>query len=111
MGAQSKERKGSNFGAQRSGAIVQKPESQTLRSKNLAIAIWQPCLVVEDVLLGALQVVGLLQRRAHSLELGGVEDVAGGEELGPPAELNLVPGKIRLQGDHRELTLGFVKLG
>ena len=26
MGAQSKERKGSNFAAQRSGAIVQKPE-------------------------------------------------------------------------------------
>ena len=45
MGAQSEERKGSNFAAQRSGAIVQKPEGpNTYDSKNLAIAIWQPCL-------------------------------------------------------------------
>ena len=44
VGAQSKERKGSNFAAQRSGAIVQKPEGpNTYDSKNLAIAIWQPC--------------------------------------------------------------------
>ena len=41
--AQSKERKGSNFAAQRSGAIVQKPEGpNTYDLKNLAIAIWQP---------------------------------------------------------------------
>ena len=44
MGAHSKERKGSNFAAQRSGAIVQKLEGpNTYDSKNLAIAIWQPC--------------------------------------------------------------------
>ena len=42
-GAQSKERKGSNFAAQRSGAIVQNPEGpNTYDSKNLATAIWQP---------------------------------------------------------------------
>ena len=42
-GAHSKERKGSNFAAQRSGAIVQKPEGpNTYDSKNPAIAIWQP---------------------------------------------------------------------
>ena len=40
--AQSKERKGSNFAAQRSGAIVQKPEGPN--SKNLSIAIWQLCV-------------------------------------------------------------------
>ena len=45
VGAQSKERKGSNFAAQRSGAIVQEPEGpNTYDSKNPAIAIWQPCL-------------------------------------------------------------------
>ena len=45
MGAQSRERKGSNFAAKRSGAIVQKSEGpHTYDSKNLAIAIWQPCL-------------------------------------------------------------------
>ena len=44
VGAQSKERKGSNFAAQRSVAIVQKPEGpNTYDSKNPAIAIWQPC--------------------------------------------------------------------
>ena len=38
-----KGRKGSNFAAQRSGAIVQKPEGpNTYNSKNPAIAIWQP---------------------------------------------------------------------
>ena len=43
VGAQSKERTGSNFAAQRSGAIVQKPEGpNTYDLKNLAIAIWQP---------------------------------------------------------------------
>ena len=43
VGAPSKERKGSNFVAQRSGAIVQKPEGpNTYDFKNLAIAIWQP---------------------------------------------------------------------
>ena len=42
VGAQSKERKASNFAAQCSGAIVQKPEGpNTYDSKNLAIAIWQ----------------------------------------------------------------------
>ena len=41
--AQSKERKGSNFAAQRSGAIVKKPEGpNTYDLKNLAIAFWQP---------------------------------------------------------------------
>ena len=45
VGAQSKERKGSNFAAQRSGAIVQKPEGlNAYNLKNLVIAIWQPCL-------------------------------------------------------------------
>ena len=44
--AQSKERKGSNFAAQRSGAIVQKHEgAKHIRSKNMAIAIWQLCSV------------------------------------------------------------------
>ena len=43
VGAQSKERKGSNFAAQRSGAIVpQARRAKLLKSKNLAIAIWQP---------------------------------------------------------------------
>ena len=43
-GAQFKERKGSNLAAQRSGAIVQKPErAKHIRSKNPATAIWQPC--------------------------------------------------------------------
>ena len=40
----SEERSGSHFAAQRSGAIVQKPKGPNTRSKNLAIAIWQPCL-------------------------------------------------------------------
>ena len=45
VGAQSKERKGSNFAAQLSGAIVQKPEGpNTYNIKNLARAIWQPWL-------------------------------------------------------------------
>ena len=40
--AQSKERKGSNFAAQRSGAIVhQARRAKHLQSKKLAIAIWQ----------------------------------------------------------------------
>ena len=44
VGAQSKERKGSNFAAQRSGAIVLKPEGpNTYDLKNPAKAIWQPC--------------------------------------------------------------------
>ena len=44
VGAQSKERKGSNFAAQQSGAIVQKPKGPNIyNSKNLATAIWQPC--------------------------------------------------------------------
>ena len=43
VGAQSKERKGSNFAAQRSGAIGhQARRVKTIQSKNLAIAIWQP---------------------------------------------------------------------
>ena len=42
--AQSKERKGSNFAAQRSGAIVlQARRAKHIQSRNLAIAIWQPC--------------------------------------------------------------------
>ena len=45
VGAQSKERKGSNFAAQRSGAIVlQARRAKRIQPKNLAIAIWQPCL-------------------------------------------------------------------
>ena len=40
-GAQSKERKGSNFAGQRSGAIVQKPEGP-YTYENPAIANWQP---------------------------------------------------------------------
>ena len=41
--AQSKERKGSDYAAQRSGAIVQKPEGPNIYNlKNLAITIWQP---------------------------------------------------------------------
>ena len=44
VGAQSKERKGSNFAAQRSGAIVlQARRAKHIQSRNLAIAIWQPC--------------------------------------------------------------------
>ena len=42
-GAQSKERKGSNFAAQRSGAIVlQARRAKCIESINLAIVIWQP---------------------------------------------------------------------
>ena len=42
-GAQSKERKGSNFAEQRSGAIVfQARRAKHIQSKTLAIAIWQP---------------------------------------------------------------------
>ena len=45
VGAQSKERKGYNFAAWRSGAIVQKPKGPNTNGfKNPAIAIWQPCL-------------------------------------------------------------------
>ena len=44
MGAQSKERKGTHFAVQHSGAIViQARMSKRIQSKNLAIAIWQPC--------------------------------------------------------------------
>ena len=40
-------RVGSNFGAQRSGAIVpQAQRAKRIQSKNPAIAIWQPCLCV-----------------------------------------------------------------
>ena len=43
LGAQSKERKGSNFAVQRSGAIVlQAQMAVRIQSKKLAIAIWQP---------------------------------------------------------------------
>ena len=43
--AQSKERKGSNFAAQRSGAIVlQDRRAKHIQSKDPAIAIWQPRL-------------------------------------------------------------------
>ena len=41
--AQSKERKGSNFAAQHSGAIVlQAWRAKHIQSKNFAVAIWQP---------------------------------------------------------------------
>ena len=66
--AQSKERKGSNFAAQRSGAIVQKPGGpNTYDSKNPAIAIWKPCLPGReggDLLAKVLleEVIGELQR-------------------------------------------------
>ena len=47
MGAHSKDRKESNFVAQRSGAIVlQARRAKHIQSKNLAIAIWQPWLQV-----------------------------------------------------------------
>ena len=43
-GAQLKERKGSNFAAQLSGAIVlQARKARHLQNKTLAIAIWPPC--------------------------------------------------------------------
>ena len=43
VGAPSKERKGSYFAAQRSGAIVlQAQRAKHIQSKNLAITIWQP---------------------------------------------------------------------
>ena len=46
MGAQSK-RKGSNFAAYSSGAIVlQAQRAKHIQCKNLAKAIWQPCLVL-----------------------------------------------------------------
>ena len=63
-------------------------------------------LEVEDVLLGALQLVGLLQRRVHSLELGGVEDVAGRQQLGPPAKLDLRKDRVKLINDLRGDMLG-----
>ena len=51
VGAQSKERKGSNFAAQRSGAIVlQARRAKHIQSKNMAIAIWQPCPVIPRVM-------------------------------------------------------------
>ena len=41
VGAQSMERKGSNFAAQRSGAVVlQAQRAKHIQSKNVAIAIW-----------------------------------------------------------------------
>ena len=44
-GAQSKERRGSNFAAQRSGDIVlQARRAKHIHCKNLAITIWQPKL-------------------------------------------------------------------
>ena len=49
VGVQSKERKGSNFAAQRSGAIVQKPQGPNAYDlKNPAIAIWQSCFLVRS---------------------------------------------------------------
>ena len=46
VGAESKERKGSNFAAQRSGAIVlQAQRNKYIQSKKLAKAIWQPWLM------------------------------------------------------------------
>ena len=43
MGVQSKERMGSNFAMQRSGAIVlQARRAKHIQSKKLAVAIWQP---------------------------------------------------------------------
>ena len=47
VGAQSKERKGSKFAAQHSGAkVLQAQRAKHIRSKNLAKAIWQPCLEI-----------------------------------------------------------------
>ena len=64
VGAQSKERKGSNFAAQRSGAIVQRPEGpNTYDTRNLAMAIWQPCLL-EQSPTGALP-QGVLESKVH----------------------------------------------
>ena len=56
-GAQSKERKGSNFAAQHSAAIVpQAQRAKRIQSKSLSIAIWQPCLgelaVCDDKVVG-----------------------------------------------------------
>ena len=46
--AQSKERKGSNFTAQRSGAIVlQAQRAKNIQSRILALAIWQPLIEVK----------------------------------------------------------------
>ena len=57
--AQSKERKGSNFAAQRCGAIVlQAQRAKSIRSKNLAIAIWQPCLCWTNAALLGLYSIG-----------------------------------------------------
>ena len=43
VGAQSKEREGSNFAAEHSGAIVlQAQGAKHIQSYNLATAIWQP---------------------------------------------------------------------
>ena len=58
-GAQSKERKGSNFAVQRSRAIVLVAR-RAKHIKNVSIAIWQPCL--EAVLH-----VGLVRRVSAGL--------------------------------------------
>ena len=81
VGAQSKERKGSNFVAQCSGAVVlQARRAKHIQSKNLATAIWQPCLwigvrLLEEVLQVPQQLPLLplldLQRLGVLLGLGG----------------------------------------
>ena len=71
--AQSNERKGSNFAAQRNGAIVlQAQRAKCIQSKNLAIAIWQP--FIELPLRG--QIFGAVSRDSRgsvgSIVVGGV---------------------------------------
>ena len=52
VGARSKEKKGSNFAAWRSGAIVfQAQRAKHIQSKNPAIAIWQPCSRRNDTII------------------------------------------------------------
>ena len=83
-GAQSKGRKGSNFAAQPSGAIVQKPVGpNTYDSKNPVVAIWQPCLAV-----AAVVILGALELEGRPLVVGGGVVLAPGdyaEGAGRPA--------------------------
>ena len=67
MGAQAKQRKGSNFAAQRSQAIVlQARRAKHIQSKNLAKAIWQLCCCGLSLSLATLFVVLRIPKKSRS---------------------------------------------
>ena len=101
VGAQPKERKGSNFAAQRSRAtVLEARRAKHIHSKNLAIAIWQPCLPVArlgeaaraqhvvDLCADAVLHLGL----PHHVQEGEGEDRGGGLSAGD----ELQRGKYRV---------------